>query len=646
MHKLKALFIILIIFSTNTLAFGQVVLPKLISDGMVLQRDVDLKIWGWASPGENVSVHFTEQLYHTVTDQDGKWAITLPPHPAGGPYEMRIEGHNLLIIDDILLGDVWVGSGQSNMELTMERVKDKYPQVVSWVNNTRIRQFEVPDTYSFSGPNTDLKGGKWITANVNDIYQFSAIGYFFANELYNQYKVPIGFINAALGGSPAEAWMSEEALKKFPDHYEELQKFKNPELIRQIESDNKRKSTEWFEGLNWKDAGIKYNWAKTDLDDDDWEQMSVPGYWADNELGEVNGAVWFRKEINIPADKIGKKAQIVLGRIVDADSVFINGQFVGATGYQYPPRKYPVPADFLKEGKNVIAVRIINQSGKGGFVLDKPYSLVFNNKDSLDISGTWKYRLGASMEPMASQTTVRWKPGGLYNAVIAPLLEYPMKGVLWYQGESNTANPGEYEDLMQTLMGDWREKWQQGEFPFVIVQLANYMETNELPGESNWAALRQAQLNTASIPNTGLVVAIDAGEWNDIHPLDKKVIGQRLALQARRLAYGEKDLIASGPRLASVNRKGIELILNFTETGSGLVAYDDEELNHFAIAGDDGKYVWANAKIDGDKVIVWNEDISKPVSVRYAWADNPEGANLYNAEGLPASPFEAQVGKK
>jgi sialate O-acetylesterase len=644
MHKLKALFIFILTIYFNTCVFGQVVLPKLISDGMVLQRDVDLKIWGWASPGEKVTIHFTEQVYSTETDNDGKWAITLPPHALGGPYQMRIEASNILIIDDILLGDVWIASGQSNMELTMERVKDKYPQVVSWVNNHRIRQFEVPDTYSFSGPNTDLKGGRWLSASVNDILQFSAVAYFFANELYQEYGIPIGIINASLGGSPAEAWISAEALKKFPHHYTELKKFKNPELIRQIEMDNKKKTTQWFEALNWKDAGIKYNWARAELEDDDWAQMNVPGYWSDYKLEEVNGAVWFRKEIEVTADKVSKKAHIVLGRIVDADSVFINGHFVGTTSYQYPPRKYSIPDGIIREGRNIIAVRIINQSGKGGFVPDKPYSLVFN-KDSLDLTGPWKYQLGASMEPMERQTTVRWKPGGLYNAMIAPLLEYPMKGVLWYQGESNTANPGEYEDLMRTLIGDWREKWQQGEFPFIIVQLANFMEPDELPSESNWADLRQAQSNTVSLPNTGLVVAIDAGEWNDIHPMDKKIIGQRLALQARKLAYGEKKLFASGPQLKSISREGNQLILTFSETGSGLVAIDGQELKHFAIAGDDTGFEWANATIKGDQIIVWSQNILNPNRVRYAWADNPAGANLYNIEGLPAAPFEAQIKK-
>ncbi|KEO73995.1 sialate O-acetylesterase [Anditalea andensis] len=642
MHKLKILFIVVFALFTQTISFGQVFLPKLISDGMVLQRDVDLNIWGWASPGEKVTLHFIDQVYRTETAIDGKWSISLPPHPAGGPYEMRIEGVNLMIINDILLGDVWIGSGQSNMELTMDRVKDKYPEVISSANNSFIRQFEVPDTYSFTGPNTDYKIGSWIKADKNNIYKFSAIGYFFAQELYQEYKVPIGFINAALGGSPAEAWLSEEALNNFPEHYASLKEFKNPNLIKQIESDNKRITKEWYEGLDWKDAGIRNDWSKADLDDEDWDQMDVPGYWADNDLGLVNGAVWFRKEINIPADKAGKKGQVVLGRIIDADSVFLNGEFIGTTGYQYPPRKYAVPTGILKEGNNVIAVRIINQSGKGGFVSDKPYNLVIEG-DSIDLSGIWKYRLGGSMEPLASQITVRWKPGGLYNAMIAPLLGYQVKGVLWYQGESNTDNPNEYEDLMQTLIIDWREKWQQEEVPFFIVQLANFMEAKENPEESNWAAIRQAQLNISNLPNTGLVVAIDAGEWNDIHPLDKKVIGERLALQARKMVYYELDLIASGPKVESVRRKGNQLILAFSDIGSGLLALGHKDLKHFAVAGEDGNFVWANARISGDQIIVWSENVSSPNRVRYAWADNPEGANLYNKEGLPASPFEAFI---
>ncbi|MDQ4140061.1 MAG: beta galactosidase jelly roll domain-containing protein, partial [Bacteroidota bacterium] len=488
----------------------------------------------------------------------------------------------------------------------------------------------------------DVEARQWISVNQKDIFKFSAVAYFFANEIYSKHKIPIGLINSALGGSPAEAWISEEALKKFPAHYNEVQNFKNQNLITEIENSNRTITNNWYSQLNRTDAGLKNNWRNPTLNDADWAQMTIPGYWADKGLGEVNGVFWFRREVNVPKTLAGQPAKLLLGRIVDADSVFINGVFAGTTSYQYPPRKYPLPATILKEGKNVVTVRLINQSGKGGFVPDKPYKLILG-KDSIDLTGPWKYKLGAKMEPLPGQTTIRWKPVGLFNAMIAPLLNFPIKGVIWYQGESNTSNSAGYTALMQTLIQDWRTRWNQGNFPFIFVQLANFMEAKNQPAESNWAALRQEQLNTLAVPNTGMAVAIDAGEWNDIHPLNKQTVGKRLALQALNLAYGDKKVIPSGPLYHSMRREGNKLILSFTHTGGGLIALGGKELKYFAIAGKDKKFVWAKAQIKGNQVIVWQDTITDPITVRYAWADNPKGANLYNKEQLPASPFEATV---
>jgi len=373
------------------------------------------------------------------------------------------------------------------------------------------------------------------------------------------------------------------------------------------------------------------------LSTDGWRRMNVPGYWAATELGAVNGVVWFRKDVEVPASMIGKPAELNLGRIVDADSVFINGVFVGTTSYQYPPRWYSLPPNVLKAGPNTVVVRVISNIGKGGFVLDKPYQIVCEG-GTIDLKGPWLYRLGARMEPLASQTFIRWKPLGLFNAMLAPLLNYAIKGVIWYQGESNAERPIEYRDLFPAVIRDWRAKWNQGDFPFLFVQLPNFMEAKDQPSESNWALLREAQLRTLSLPRTGMAVAIDIGEWNDIHPLNKKDVGKRLALAAQKVAYADDKVVYSGPIYQSMKVDGDKIIIAFTNTGSGLVARG-EELKTFAIAGSDKRFVWAKAKIENNRVVVWSEMVSNPVAVRYAWADNPEGANLYNAEGLPASPF-------
>ncbi|HYF33495.1 MAG TPA: sialate O-acetylesterase [Chitinophagaceae bacterium] len=620
---------------------GQVRLPKLISDGMVLQRNVPVKVWGWASANEAITLLFRQRPYKTIADFSGNWMITLPPQPAGGPYNMTISGKNSIQVNDIVIGDVWICSGQSNMELTMERVRDKYAREIAQVNNPFIRHFTVPDKYDFNAPQHDLPGGKWEHATTGNIFRFSAVAYFFAKELFAQYKVPIGLINASLGGSPAEAWLAEDALKKFPAYYKELQEFKDASLIERIENSDRLTNTSWHALLDKLDEGLRQEWWKPSFNDAGWQRMQLPGYWIEAGLN-MNGAVWFRKEVDIPATMTGKPGLLWMGRIADADSIWINGVFAGTTSYQYPPRRYELKPGILQPGKNIIAVRVISNAGKGGFVPDKPYQIIVDNQ-IVDLKGYWKYKPGAVMEPLPAQTFIRWKPTGLFNAMIAPLLNYAIKGAIWYQGESNTKNPSEYQALMETLIADWRSKWKRGNFPFLFVQVANFMEATSHPTESNWAELRQAQLNTLTTPATGMAVAIDLGEWNDIHPLNKQEVGRRLALQAMRVAYGDKKIVASGPLFRSMQVQGSKIILNFAHTGSGLVAKGNTGLQQFSIAGPDKKFIWANAIIKDNRVIVWHDSILHPHGVRYAWAHNPAAANLYNKEGLPASPFEAYI---
>jgi sialate O-acetylesterase len=640
MSKIRIL-LISFFFLHSASAIGQIRLPKLISDGAIFQRDVELKIWGWASPGEQVELLFNGNQYSAQADQKGDWDFSIPPQSAGGPFKMVFEGSNVITLKDILFGDVWVCSGQSNMELTMQRVKDKYPEIIRASGNPQIRQFLVPDKYDFNKEHSDLDGGSWKEANPANIYDFSAVAYFFARELYDKYRVPIGLINAALGGSPVEAWMSEDALKQFPYAYDELQKFKDENLIREIEESDRNRRQSWYDQLNENDEGLAEGseWYMESTKDEDWEEMKVPGFWANERLGDINGSVWFRKRINVSGQMTGKEARLWLGRIVDQDFVYVNGTFVGTTGYQYPPRKYTIGPAILKEGENVIAVRVVNEQGTGGFVRDKPYFVAVQD-DTMDLKGTWKYRLGAEMDPLASQTFVRWKPGGLYNRMISPLLNYNMKGVIWYQGESNANDPARYFKTFPALIGNWRDKWQLGDFPFIYVQLANFMEETDKPTESAWAEVRQAQLNTLSLPNTGMAVTIDLGEWNDIHPLNKQDVGKRLALHASKLAYGDHKIVASSPCPETYKFGDEKVKIKFSDTGSGLMAKDGGPLHYFELSGDGKTYVKASATIQGNNVIVWNPEIINPVSVRYAWANNPQTANLYSKDGLPAGPFQ------
>ncbi len=637
--KTQILIFLALLFSINST--GQVRLPKLISDGMVLQRGDSVKIWGWAAPGEEVRVDFICSHYQTRADVSGDWMVMLSPMQAGGPHTMKIEASNSITVSDILVGDVWLCSGQSNMELPVRRVRSLYEAEIAAAANNYIRSFTVPKNYVFKEPQMDLASGSWKTADPETVLDFSAAAWFFARDLYETCQIPVGLITSAFGGSPAEAWISEEGLKEFPDQYSELQRFKSDSLISTIEDSDRTRIQEWYSKLQQADKGYSTpgkEWYNPELNTDDWKTVIIPGYWSATELKDINGAVWFRKEITVPAPAAGLAGKINLGRIVDADSAFLNGTFIGTVSYQYPPRRYTFPAGVLKEGNNILTVRVISNIGDGGFVPGKIYELTAGDFRA-GLEGEWKYKVGAVMPPLKDQTFLGYKPGGLFNAMLAPLLNCRIKGILWYQGESNAGRPDEYRTLLPALIEDWRKNMGQGDLPFLLVQLPNFMEPDSLPSESNWALMREAQLQTLSVPNMGIAVTIDIGEWNDIHPLNKKDVGKRLALAARKVAYGDSAVVYSGPTYKSMRIKGRKIIITFDNTGSGLSAKGGGTLKRFAIAGADMKFVWAKARIRRDRVIVKSREIKKPVAVRYAWADNPEGANLYNREGLPASPF-------
>jgi len=357
---------------------------------------------------------------------------------------------------------------------------------------------------------------------------------------------------------------------------------------------------------------------------------------------DLNGSVWYRKEVDVPATMVGKPARVYLGRIIDADVFYVNGKQIGRTGSMYTERRYDIPADLLKAGKNLFVVKITNNNGKGGFVPDKPYYL-FSASDTVSLVGYWQYKVGEVFVPRTTQVgggfvSAQNSPAALYNGMIAPVINYTLKGFLWYQGESNVTRAAEYAGLQIAQINDWRKKWDMGNLPFLFVQLPNYQDYTYLPVESNWALLRESQFKALSFPNTGMVVTIDIGEWNDLHPWNKHDVGKRMALLAEKIAYGE-NIVSSGPLFQSAIIEGNKIVISFTNVGSGLVTNDGEEPGEFAIAGADKKFVWAKAKIEGDKVIVWNDTIKEPMYVRYAWADDPVNPNLYNKEGLPASPF-------
>ncbi|GAB3651214.1 sialate O-acetylesterase [Echinicola sediminis] len=648
LNRISVVCLILLLALKVQWSYGEVKLPHLISDGMVLQRNHDIRIWGWADAGEVVNVVFEGKSKAITASSDGIWEVVFPAMEAGGPYTMEISGNaNAISLEDIWLGDVWICSGQSNMEQTMARVEPMFPDEVKSANNPKIRYFDVPDAYDFASPQLDVKGGKWVPADQENIKQFSAVAYFFAQKVYQKYGIPIGLVNASVGGSPIQSWIRERELKRFPEDYEEAVRFQNPNLIKEIEKQDRDNMRNWHRTVRSKDKGYANSslpWHDPKYHPEDWKEMERLDLLPVEEgKRPENGVYWFRKVFFLEQENVGdREAKLLLGTIVDSDSAYINGKLVGTTAYQYPPRRYKVPKGVLKPGKNILVVRVINERGRGGFVRDKPYQLEIG-EEVIDLKNDWSYKQGAVMPPMPGQTFIRFKPLGLYNAMMAPLQQFPVKGVLWYQGESNAGQPHIYQSQMLALIEGWRKSWDRPDLPLLYVQLPNFMTPTDDPHSGNWPELREAQRQALKVPHTGMAVTIDVGEANDIHPLDKKTVGNRLALQAFKVAYGENGGVYSGPMIKEARRVGNKIVLSFDHIGKGLTLSEGKYPNGFAIAGQDGDFKWAKAKLAGNKIVLECGEVVEPIKVSYAWSNNPDIANLYNQEGLPASPFELEV---
>ena len=634
--QLKRLIVIFFCLMTTCFVNAQIKLSQIIRDSMVLQRDIKISIWGWASQGEKITVKFNSKTYHTKTNDESKWMLQLAPMKAGGPYKMEISGKNKIVLHNILIGDVWVCAGQSNMEHQMKLHNVYYSKEIANANYPEIRQFKIPDITNLISPQQDLPPGSWKSANPTDVKDFSAVAYFFAKALYEKYHVPIGIINASWGGVPIESMMSEESLQSFPNILKTVKKNKDTAYV----NETNRKTFAATQAIKKpEDKGVTEKWFDTSYTPKEWHRIAIPGYWEDQGVKDLDGIVWYRKEINVPASMTNVSAKVFFGRIVDADELYINGVKVGSTGYMYPQRRYTISDGVLKPGKNLFVIRVTNNSGKGGFVPDKPYELIAGN-DTIDLTGYWQYKVGAvfTSQDLSKTIALQNQPTALYNSMIAPLINYNLKGFVWYQGESNTGKPNEYAKLQPAMINDWRSKWKDGEIPFLFVQLPGFMDYSYLPSQSEWAEFREAQAKSLAVPNTAMAVAIDIGEWNDVHPDRKKPVGDRLALAAEKIAYNE-NIVYSGPTYQSQTIEGNKIIISFTNVGSGLTTSDGEPLAEFAIAGDDKKFVWANAKIEGDKIVVWSDSVPSPKYVRYAWADDPVNPNLINKENLPAAPF-------
>lgn len=626
---------------TTFLSTAQVRLPNLISNGLILQRDAKVKIWGWAAVNEKITIEFLNKKHKVNANNQGEWELQLTNLKAGGPYVMKIVASNTIEINDILIGDVWLCSGQSNMAMTVGAVRELYEKEIANSENKFIKNFEMPREYEFNTPKTDVSGGAWVSANPANVIKFSAAAYFFVKDLYAKYKIPMGMINASYGGTPIHAWISEEDLKPFPDSYKEIADLKNPEFVKNIENKDLELEKNWNSNLLLNDEGIvtKGNWQSNATATSDWQEMKMPGMWNGTSIEKVNGAVWFKKEIEVSRKLAENESILHLGTIMGADSTYVNGKFVGFCKDQWSTRKYEIPANTFIEGKNTITIRVVKKRGYGGFVHGFKYEL--NGKEeTVSLASDWKYKIGFKTDALPNAVVLRWKPTAMYNSMIHPSKKVTFKGAIWYQGEGNSGKPKEYAQLLPTLINNWRTLFNQPKMPFLFVQLPNYQSTKPEPSESNWAGLRESQLKTLSVPFTGMATTIDVGQSNDIHPHRKKEVGSRLALVAQNLVYGDKNVICYGPKYESMKVENGKIQLSFNTFGSAMQFKGNTQITNFAIAGEDKKFVWAHAKIENGKIIVWNDAVPNPVAIRYAWADNPEnGQLLFNAEGLPASPF-------
>lgn len=644
---------------------GKLKLPRLISNGMVLQQKKEVRIWGEDEPGRKVTVSFLGTEYTADVDEAGEWEVFLhktKETDTGGKYRMviRDDAGEESVLEDILIGNVWICAGQSNMELPINRVMDRYPEEKSKCANADIRTFKITECRNFHGPLKDHESGEWKSVTEDTFPDFSATAYFFAKHLYRMSGVPIGLINASLGGSRIESWMGRDMLAGYDDFLALADRYRDDDFAAERLKQNERQTNEWHSQLDNMDIGLKENWAQGQMDVSSWKEVEIPFFFKDTDLKDFIGSVWFYREFTVGKQMAGKGAKLWLGTIVDSDTVYINGVLTGHTDYQYPPRKYTVPEGVLKEGTNTIVIRVKSEIGQGRFTDGKLYAL-FREDEKIDMSGCWKYRIGASCEMVKETDFISWKPTGLYHGMMAPCHKYAAAGILWYQGESNTHESAcHYLDLLERMITGYRGKWGD-DLPFIYVQLPNFdvehYDADRDETFSDWPCVREAQRKALEIPGTAMVTAIDLGEDNDLHPLNKGDIGFRLAMQAAKMLYGKKSE-CDGPQIEDIqiertserDCEGIpkeavwKALLTFRDA-SGMYADKGQtgkcaEIIDFELVDENGNLHSAKAEISDNKVLLTCEDEMSAIrEVRYCYHNTNEGALLYNKEGFPMTPF-------
>jgi sialate O-acetylesterase len=633
MRNFSALFLIGLCFISN----AALKTPRIFSHNMVLQQNMSIPVWGWAAPGSHIRIELNGNTTDGITSADGNWKVYLNPMKSGGPFIMKISGDGNIEFTNVMIGEVWLASGQSNMQFNMSFVNNSKAEIADAKNYPDIRLFYVPNVVSIK-PENDLPGGEWKICDTSSIAKFSAVGYLFGRNIHKYLNVPVGIIEAAWGGTPAESWTSYEMLYSMTDFRENVEKMKasknnfdellpgNESNIRKIDSLTKHA-----------DKGVKMGVHLTKFDDSGWNTKTMP-YDFVNEKTEIRGYIWLRKTIIISKEYKAKNMQLIFGRLNQTDQTYFNGELISNDKPTVNIRNYDVPGKLVKEGKNVIAIKLLKNQRSSGGICESPCELrdPLTNKQIIDLAGDWKYNEKIET-PFPKVYYLSFYPTVLFNSMVNPVIPYAIKGVIWYQGESNGTEGYQYRELFPKMIEDWRVRWQEGYFPFLYVQITNFLKKDSIPVMDPWPEMREAQLFTLGCPNTAMASAIDLGEMFDIHPKNKQDVALRLFIAAKNKAYGE-NIEYSGPVYKNYSVEENKIRIEFTHTGTGMEIRNPGTLHDFAIAREDKKFYWAKAKVENNSVLVWNDNVPHPVAVRYGWANDPD-ISLYNSAGLPASPF-------
>jgi len=621
--------IFLFIVFTFNLPAQDLILAEIFTNHAVLQRGKEIKVWGWSAPNATIFLTLDNYKFRGKANENGEWKIPLAKFKAGGPHQMIVTaGKERVILEDLYFGDVWICSGQSNMEWTVANSEEE-DSIINYGNIPSIRHIKVNKSYDYN-LSDHLDAGEWELASPETIGDFTGVGFHFAKNIIEHHDIPIGLLHTSWGGSRIEAWMSEQLLEKSG-------KKANMRAVREARQHLDILAEKYSEipseitNNSWKDENFSA---------ENWMDANLPGAWENNGFPGMNGEVYYLKTIELNSKEASQVGKISLSTIDDNDYTYINGQLVGSTQAWDASRVYEIPTKLLKVGKNTIAVKVEDGYGGGGFYGSAEAMFLQVGEKKIPLSGTWKMQIGK----VDFLTEMQHQPAVLYNKMMHPINDYPACGVLWYQGESNAGGQDaiDYADLFKEMITDWRLVRNDAEMKFYWVQLANFMKsTDDANQKSDWAILRASQSAALELENTAEAVILDVGEADDIHPKDKKTVGQRLARAARAEVYEENDLIYKNPRITNVKLEKNSLILSYQNEGKGLlIKKGQKDLKGYVIAGKDGVFHWAKAEIiSTNSVRVWSDEVNQPTQVRYAWADNPDTANLYNSAGLPAAPM-------